>query len=218
MKVYLNKEKTIYLNINKSQGKMTGILALSTDKRLNENCQKLSQDPSLICSKCYVERSLKQYRDLEPCLIHNQQLLTSRLLTQDEVNHLDFLKNTMYFRFESFGDLNNDIQLTNYMNIAKTFKTCNFALWTKHFNLLLTWLKNHKAPKNIRLILSSPKINGSINNMLLDVFKKYHKNTISFNVTSDKKDPNINCGKRKCINCLNCYKKGVANNVLELLK
>ena len=124
----------------------------------------------------------------------------------------------MYFRFESFGDLNNDIQLTNYMNIAKTFKNCNFALWTKHYNLLLTWLKNHKAPKNIRLILSSPKINGSINDMLLDVFKKYHKNTISFNVTSNKKDSNINCGKRKCINCLNCYKKGVANNVLELLK
>lgn len=213
------------INISKHSGKMEGIPSISTNKLTNANCIKMSHIKNSICSHCYVEDTIKRYtfKDgtcrLTNNLEENTQLLTKRLLTNEEIKHIEGLVNRLYVRFEAFGDLNNETQLINYVNIAKHFKNTHFTLWTKQFFLIFNYLKSgKKLSKNMTLVLSSPLLNEEINKSLVDIVKKYHKDTITFTVVDDKTREDINCGGKKCINCLNCYKSGKKKNVIELLK
>lgn len=220
MKVYINNFE--YLNFSKQSGKMEGIPSLSTNKYTNENCIKLmnSKKENIICKHCFVDKVTKRFGDLTPALEHNSQILTKRALTNKEIKRLsEVLGNALIFRFESFGDLNNEIQLINYVNIARAYPKTKFGLFTKHFAIVLNYFKNGlRFPKNITLVLSAPFINEGLNNSFVDIFKKYHSRIITFSVTNDKKNPNINCGKKKCIDCRNCYDAKKPKNVIELLK
>lgn len=219
MKNYINENE--YISITKHGGKMEGIPSISTNKYTNENCIKLmnNHNNNTICKFCFVDKVANQYKTLTNALQNNTGILTTRLLSKNEIARLVDIQNRLYVRFESFGDLNNEIQLLNYCNIAKFYKLTNFALWTKHFNILIKFFKNgHKLPKNLTLVLSAPLINKGLNKLLVEKIKTHHKNTITFEVVSDANTPGINCGGRKCMDCLNCYKPGKKHNVIELLK
>lgn len=222
MKVYFNDFEFINVSINNQGGKMQSIPSISTNKRLNENCKKLcnSSKDNIICKKCYVEKTIEFRKDIEPCLTHNHNILTTRVLNESEIKKLsNSIKNYSIFRFESFGDLNNETQLINYLNIANACKNTKFGLFTKHYKIVLNYFKKgYKMPKNVTLILSSPFIDNTLNNNFIDMFKKYHNRVISFNVISDKQNPSINCGKLKCIDCRNCYDSKKPHDVIELLK
>lgn len=211
-----------YLNVTKHGGKMEGIPSISTNKYTNENCQKLmnSTNQNLICKSCFVDKVARMYKDVEIALQHNSDILTKRILTKEEIK--EFSKafiNNIIVRFESFGDLNNEIQLINYNNIAKACKYTKFALWTKHFSIVREYLKKgNKLASNITLVLSSPFLDRELNKQFVDAFKKYHKRTITFTVTKDKNNPNINCGGRKCLTCRNCYDSKNPKDVIELIK
>lgn len=222
-RIQINSQDTI--NITKHSGKMEGLRSLSTYKNFNENCKRLAQNKLSICSHCYVDKNIKRYSTkegnaLENALVDNHKLLTSRLLTKEEIIRLN-LFNDVYFRFESFGDLNNEIQLRNYVNIAKHYKNTNFALFTKHYNIVYKFVKENKMPNNINLVLSGIFLNNPFNTAIVDYIKKYHKNTITFVVydeeTAEETNTRINCQK-KCNTCLNCYKKGKKFDVVEKLK
>lgn len=222
-RIQINSQDTI--NISKHSGKMEGIKSLSTFKNFNENCKRLAKNPLSICSHCYVDGTIKRYEtkqgnNLEKALVDNHKLLTSRLLTKEEIIRLS-LFNENYFRFESFGDLNNDIQLENFVNIAKYYKNTQFALFTKHYDIVYRYVKNKKMPSNINLVLSGIFLNNPFNTAIVGYIKKYHKNTITFVVydeeTAQETNTRINCQK-KCGTCLNCYKKGKKFDVVEKLK
>ena len=224
-RIQINSQDTI--NISKHSGKMEGIKSLSTFKNFNENCKRLAQNPLSICAHCYVDKTVKRYSTkkngnaLENALIDNHKLLTSRLLTKEEIIRLS-LFNEKYFRFEAFGDLNNEIQLRNYINIAKYYKTTQFALFTKHYNIIAKYLNNGgKISSNVNLVLSGIFLNNYFNTRIVEYIKKLHKNTITFVVYDEKtaQENNIqfNCQK-KCGTCLNCYKKGKKFDVVEKLK
>lgn len=206
--------------IGTPKGKMLGIMSISTSKYDNPNCQKMMQSSKEnICKHCFVDRSVKMYPDFKPSLERNHKALTTRLLTKDDILKFETFKNVKYVRFEAFGDLCNVTHLENYVNIARQYKDTNFALWTKHFKILLEYFKSGKKfPKNLLLVLSSPYLNKELPTPFVDLIKKYNKNTITFTVVNDKKNPNINCGKRRCIDCLNCYKSGKRKDVIELIK
>ena len=220
MRVQINKNE--YISVSGHTGKMEGIPSISTNKFLNENCKAMmsSDNPNCICKYCYVDRVTKRYKDLEPCLTHNQGILAGRILSDDEIRELaKFFMNTTIVRFESFGDLNNVTQLRNYMSLAKACKYTKFALFTKHFKIVMDFFKQgFKMPGNVTLVLSSPFTDYTLNEALVNTFKKYHSRTITFTVTKDKKNAGINCGKRKCIECRNCYDSKVPHNVIELIK
>lgn len=219
MKVYINEFE--YLNFTKHGGKMRGIPSISTNKYTNENCIKLmNSNLNTICKHCFVDKTSAMYKDLTPSLEHNSEILKNRLLTNDEISNLiDVLGNAQIFRFESFGDLNNQNHLINYVNIAKAYPMTKFALFTKHYKIVLMYFKNgFKLPKNITLVLSAPFINKGLNDDFINIYKKYHNRVITFSVTSDKKNPYINCGKRRCIECRNCYDAKKPRDVIELLK
>lgn len=220
MRTQINEKE--YLNITQHSGKMEGVPSISTNKLLNENCRKLmnSKNENCICKHCFVDGVMNRYNNVEQALTHNTNIITKRILTKSEIEKLgrNFL-NTLMVRFESFGDLNNEIQLINYVNLAKFCKRTSFALFTKHFSIVLKYLKaGNKLPKNVTLVLSSPLMNHGLTELLVEKFKNYHDKVITFTVTTDKTNKNINCGKRKCIDCRNCYDSKKPHDVIELIK
>lgn len=185
----------------KHTGKMEGMTSLSTAVTCNKNCQERSKIKDSICSKCYAQRMSKMYKSLDNKLKANTEELTTRIIPAEELP----LINALYFRFEAFGDLNNDIQVINYFNICKKNPGVHFALWTKNPWFIYEAIKaGNKKPKNLVIILSSPFINKVVEisdkyDFIDKVFTVYDKET--------SKTVNINCGSRKCLECGRCYKK-----------
>lgn len=191
-------------------GKMEGMTVITSSMTNNANCQKLAACKGTICQHCYSNRVLSYRPSVRNCYERNGEILKSSIIPKDQ---LPFI-NSQFCRFESHGDLHNETHLENYVNIAKKNPHCQFALWTKQFSIVLDYFKTHKQPKNMNIILSSVMVNQPIN---LEPFKRLGLNVKSFTVYDKEtsKGVEINCGGKKCINCLNCYKKG---NKIEAIR
>lgn len=206
-------------------GKMEGIQSISTSTLLNPNCRKNAAIEGSICSKCYATNMCEMYSGLRDRLARNTAELTSRVIPMEE---LPDTTGQEIFRFESFGDLNNEIQLTNYLNIARKNPGTRFTLWTKMYELVYHYFGDHPSvPENFTLILSSLMINVKLDISWiadlyggtvfrpgqLKVFTVYDKNYID-------KHPElvINCGSRCCNKCRNCYNKNKVVEINEILK
>lgn len=196
MRLHITKEHT---------GKMKGMQSLSTSCKTNLNCAKNALIEGSVCAKCYAQRQMKIYKNLSPCLERNAEIVTSRVLEDNELPII----NAVYFRFESFGDLINTTQVINYFNICKKNPDVHFALWTKN-PFLIKEVADQK-PENLNIILSSLFINdeASIKNLpFIDkIFTVYDKDTIK------EKNIDINCGARSCLECHKCYTK---NNIVQI--
>ena len=185
----------------KHTGKMEGMISVSTSVLANKHCIKRRAVKGSICEKCFAASMMSRYSNLEKCLEKNTEILTKEIIQVSEMPII----NAAFFRFESFGDLNNDIQVINYFNMAKANKHTRFALWTKNpFYIYSAIKKGHNKPRNLVIILSSPFINTVadvpiIYNFVDKVFTVYDRETA--------KNVNINCGARHCLSCLRCYKK-----------
>ena len=219
-KIYLNDKD--YLTITCHQGKMTLIPSLSTNKKLNEHCLKMSKsgNPDCICTHCYVDKTMAMYPRLNESLTNNTNILSGRELTSSELKEIaSFFLNTAIARFESFGDLNNETQLLNYVRIARAARHTKFALYTKQYYIVRKYFESgHRFPDNMTLVLSSPYIDHVLTPELVELFKQYHRRVITFTVTRDKTNPGINCGKRRCVECRNCYDARNPRDVIEYIK
>lgn len=213
----LSNKKTdrYFLKITTHGGKMSGIRSLNTYKLVCDTCTKLKHIKNSICFKCYADKQLTIYKQLAPALIYNTLLLKYTKLTTRQIPVL----NDVYFRFESFSDLQNAQHLENIYKIARMNPRTNFALWTKNISLIL----KYKAPRNVNLILSSVFLNACIlSDASIDSIKRKTGARVVklFTVYDDKHATaaGINCAK-KCLNCLKCYKKSDKTIFInELLK
>jgi hypothetical protein len=188
------------------KGKMKGMNALSTSPHLNPNCQKNSKISNSICEKCYAIKT--PWKNLRNMLANNTKLLTENLLDMGELPVI----NSVYFRFESHGDLNNAIQLRNYINIAKKNPNTRFTLWTKQYLLAEHVFEKYGKPSNFTAIYSSLKINKRI-----DINRFKHADKI-FTVYSKDTKESINCGGKDCMGCLTCYKPTRVKYIKEVIK
>jgi hypothetical protein len=122
----------------------------------------------------------------------------------------------MYFRFESFGDLNNAIQVINYFNICKKNPGVKFALWTKNPDYIAEAIRaGHEKPENLNIVLSSLFLNKERKtrySFIDKVFTVYDPEFIQENKTE------INCGAKNCFSCGLCYEKNGVRNIREKLK
>ena len=197
-------------------GKMEGLQSLSTSVLLNENCKRNREIDGAVCVKCYAARLAAMRTSLDEKLDFNTVLLTTCVLPVETLPVI----NSLYFRFESFGDLNNTIQVVNYFNICKKNPLVNFALWTKNPHIIAQAMNEYKIekPNNINIIYSSLFINQESTG----IFKKYSFIDKVFTVYDPQyiKENNIdiNCGGRHCAGCLNCYKKNDIRIINEKLK
>jgi len=199
----------------KHEGKMTGMMSLSTNCMANPLCEKNHMIAGSICEKCYAQTIMKMRPRLKNACQRNVIPLTEGIIPERE---LPFI-NAAVFRFEAFGELYNENQLQNYVNIAKKNYHCMFALWTKNYDLAYNFFKRYKKPDNLNVILSSIMINQPIDSrhFLLEgisvkTFTVYRADFVEANGIE------INCGARNCLECGLCYKRDSVSEIRELLK
>ena len=204
------KRKKSLINITKHGGKMDGIPSISTSCILNARCQKRVNCDKSVCHNCFAHSYMKFRKELREALERNFNIITKRILTKEEIAALNI--NVCFFRFVSFGDLNNNIQLINYINICKNYKNTRFALWTKNVDILLSVFsqKKYRKPKNLSLVISSPLLNVAFPVSFVEKINKVVHIDVVFTVYSKEFAKNnnivINCGAKHCLSCLQCYK------------
>lgn len=180
-------------------GKMSGLHSISTSVAVNPYCQKRMQNGNSICSYCFANAMMKQYKALNECTTRNAEILTGSVLPDSVLPLIP----SRYFRFESFGDLINENQVINYFNIAKKNPDTFCALWTKNPHIINKVInKGYSKPANLQIVLSSPLVNKPVKSVkygFIDkVFTVYDKQVA--------KSVNINCGARSCLGCGLCYR------------
>lgn len=192
--------------------KMESMVSFSTSNLVNTFCEKMKAIEGSICKRCFANNQLKMQPATAKKLAGNDWIKYDIIKKKD----VPFI-NSAYFRFEAFGELNTMQQLLNYMEIAKYNKHCNFTLFTKRADLLRSF--EGKKPTNFLIMLSSPmidkqvEVDDKLDKLINGVFTVYSKKGV------EDKGVKINCGSKKCIECLLCYKKSRKIRVInELLK
>ncbi len=185
------------VHVSKMTGKLDGFKAISTNTVTNPFCIKMNKaKDNIICSHCYSHTMLKGFRkNCQPSLQRNSDLLSSRVLEQEELP----LILDAFLRFDSHGELINITNLINYVNIAKKNPHCSFGLWTKRKDLINKYFKDNECPPNLILIYSNPKIS----NILSRPPRHFHR-TFN-NVLEHEEVERQNCTGQQCKNCLLCY-------------
>jgi len=199
------------IHISKMSGKLEGLRAISTNTTTNDYCIKQynKKDSKNICTFCYSQEMLRTYRkNMALALQRNSDIIGKKIIHEDG---LPIILDA-FFRFNAHGELINEINLINYINIALKNPHCNFSLWTKRFDIVSKYFKDNKKPKNFILIYSNPKINH-----ILEVVPKYFDKTFN-NVQEDLKKEKQNCSGQKCKDCLLCYKLDSTNTIVEKVK
>lgn len=196
------KERTGIHFTTKHNGKMSGMVSLSTSCLGNKFCHAYSKDPNKVCSKCFAQSQMKMYKNMDSCFQRNADVLTTRILNKNEWP----LLNALYARIEAFGDLQNETQLINYFNLCKRNPNTRFAIWSKNLWIIDNVIKSgYKKPSNLNIVVSSHYLNRVVDVDKYDwvdrVFTVYDKKHIEDN------NIDINCGALSCRNCLKCYKK-----------
>lgn len=196
----------------KHTGKMAGMASISTSVTTNERCAKNAQIKGSICEKCFAAKQMKIFPSMEKPMVENQRILTSEILPPEKlpiINHI-------YFRFESFGDLNNATQVKNYFNICYKNPRVKFALWTKNPDYIAQAIREgYSKPDNLNIVLSSLFVNQERKNpfpFVDKVFTVYDADHI------ESQGIEINCGAKSCFGCGLCYEKNGITVINEKLK
>jgi hypothetical protein len=195
-------------------GKLAGIRSINTSPVDNPFCIKMSKNPNTICSKCYSIRMIESgYRkNCLPAWRRMGEILSSDLLDVSEIRPCK----TDLIRFSSHGELINLTHLENLIQIAKVNSQSVCCLFTKRKDIL-SQLKQD-IPANMLIVYSNPIIDHPL--YTADIPEKADK---VFNVFTKKyaeeNKIDINCGKKRCKDCLYCYTHRFTPNVInELIK
>lgn len=204
-------EKTrLHITKHTDNTKMDLMQSISTNCLCNKRCLERSKNEKTICFHCYGMTSQKRFSGLNKNTSENAEMLKD-IIPMENLPKL----NTLFFRFESFGDLFCKNQVINYFNICKKNPYVNFALWTKNPDFIDKAIKaGHEKPNNLTIVFS-----GYFTDKVNKIPEKYSYFIDKiFNVwTSEKKaaenGKTINCGSLHCIDCGKCYLK---NNIVEI--
>lgn len=216
----LLKRACVYSICENHTGKMQDLKSISTSCKDNKQCALNAAIPGSICENCFSMAMHDMYGDNFYNKLHLNTLLYSVVVLPVDV--LPEIRNVQYFRLESFGDLNNDIQVINYFNIVKknAKNRVRFALWSKNPRFIDQAIKaGHKKPGNINIIFSSLFLNNNGQGIMKKysfIDKVFTVYTLDYLLTHP--EIKINCGSRDCFSCSRCYKKGGDPVVNELLK
>ena len=198
----------------KMNGKMEGLQSLSTSVLENPHCQERRKQGNTICAHCFAASQMKCYKSMVKCFKENTEILTTQLFPVEEMPII----NTLYFRFESFGDLINETQAINYFNICKKNPAVKFALWTKNPWIIERAIKaGNEKPENLQIVLSSPILNKAIEEKAVSKYPFIDKIFTVYD-KEESKNVNINCGAKKCLTCGLCYNKNEVRYINETLK
>jgi len=198
---------TSTIKISKMTGKLENIPAINTNTLTNPFCKRMRKTDS-VCAECYSANMLETFRaSCVPSWESNGVILSDCILPACVLPKV----NAAIFRFSAHGELINENHLINIMAICEKNPFTRFALWTKRTNLVQKVLElGYDIPDNLVMVFSNPQIDK------IQIAPPENFDIV-FNVISDKEDNRINCGSRKCIDCLVCYTNSV-DCVVEALK
>lgn len=206
------------ISIHGNGTKLEDFRSLSTSPLLNPLCVGRHGNKMLICASCYSYTYNKMRKGLREKLARNTAILSSGIIPYELIPVI----NDRYFRIESFGDLQNVIQAINYLNFICKNPETSFGWWTKNPAFIRSALAELgiEKPSNVQVIFSACGLNVEIS--IETVQKAFPFVDKVFTVFDsdyiDKHDIAINCGDRKCAECLNCYKCGGNAQVREKRK
>lgn len=195
---------------------MAGLVSLSTDINSNPLCIARQKKGAAVCSSCFAARMFDdvrgRYRGVNTAFKHNAEILTARILSNDEIPTINPEKYPL-FRFEAYGDLINTTQAINYIKIARKNPRVKFALWSKNPAFAVAAFRIAGKPDNLQFVLSSLKLNtpaaGADRLPFVDrVFTVYDKEPAA----------GINCGARSCFTCRRCYMPRPAGAPVEYVR
>ena len=208
------------LIISAPQGKMSDVMCLTTSPYDNARCLARSKNCDMICNKCFSLKGLSFKKNVRNTYHSNSDILSNRELTDLELNEISYLikfYDIRYFRFESHGDLLNELHYINYVKVAKNNPGVNFALWSKNFDIIekVEKIGVYKHPDNMQLVQSSVYLNDfelNSSNLADKVFTVFDKDFIN------NHNLEINCGAKNCSACGLCYEKNNIKYINERLK
>ena len=186
------------ININHLTMEMYGKMEFfGSFNALNDNfCKKMRKIKGSICQNCYSEKFMKFRPMAKNKFAKNSEVISKELLVINDFPRI----NMIYFRFNAFGELINSIHFLNLCTFAKANPKVTFVLWTKRMKIVDMNIK--EKPDNMIIIYSSLKMN------IINVKKPKNADKVFTVYTEEfakEHNININCGGKKCINCLNCY-------------
>jgi len=200
--------------------KMSGMISYSTSVECNRFCLARMHCNHAVCKHCFAYRQLGIYADQRKKLKRAHAIATRCEWSIADIPFIDY-KMFPYFRLESFGDINNTIQVNNYNILADTLGKLygiKTTLWTKNPGIIQKAINDGmQLSEYLTIGLSSLELNKPE----IDKTKKYSFIRFLFTVYDEnyisEHNININCGGRHCLSCLNCYELAANSNELILI-
>lgn len=197
-------------------GKMEGVPSISTNCLENPICLARMQNNESVCAHCFAAITESRYKDLREHTTYNYHLLTTELIPRELLPRFNFTVSMV--RIESFGDLANELQALNYLNIIAANPHVHFGWWTKNPWFIADALKQFgKKPDNVQIVFSESKLNGSG-----EFPEEYDFIDKTFTVYDKEYEAEhgikINCGGNACASCGTCYFDKFTQYIREELK
>lgn len=196
----------LHQTIPSKTGKLEDIPSLNTSVLNNSFCSKMRNTES-VCKKCYAATMEKMYANLHIAIAKNDDILSKKDLLPQQIP----TTNSLYYRFNAFGELINEQHLHNFNLISLNNPKTTFTLWTKRKDIIARYYKTHDIPNNFLLVFSSTVV-GKIEKL-----PKYFNKVFTAHSKKQAVDTNINCFG-KCKDCLLCYTKNDITFINEILK
>ena len=193
--------------VNHNANKLQGISSISSSVHDNCFCKARQALKNCICKFCYAYNQQSYQTGLKEHNILNGIILRNILIPVKFFKVLPIL--FPYLRIESFGDVANVIQARNYIRIIKAFPGKRCAIWSKNIMIWKKAFDLEGKPKNTTYVHSSSELNKPDN---IDKEKYSFVDHVFTVYTADyikKHNIIINCGGKKCLECIiakkNCY-------------
>jgi len=233
-------------------GKMKNIPSVSTSCKNNPFCAARYGDGMskkdfmasiergehpLICKRCFAMMALSYKLGLIKNLNENSDVLANRLLDTEELFKLAFelteaseLNNSPLLRLESFGDIANETQATNYIKLSFAVTVLSggnirIAWWTKNWRILVNaWRETDEVIRkhlreSLNIVLSSPHIGIEVSEEDVRWVESELGMPVTVFTVDGKESERTNCGARDCFGCQRCYtKKAETEYVYEVVK
>lgn len=185
-------ENTLKVSISKGNRKMGEIPSVSLPPVITcKHCETCAR-------KCYAAKLARIYKTTREAWQRNYKILCEdRNAYFLQVEAAAMISG--YFRFHVSGDIVDIDYLNRMCKTARKCKNTRFLAFTKNYEDVNAYFKNHKKPRNLQIIFSLPFTGAKIEN-------PHNLPTAAVIIKGSTPDPNYKiCGG----NCSECACRGV---------
>jgi len=201
------------------RGKMIGFQSLNTSPMGNPFCDRMSENPENICSRCYSRKSIQSFHH-DGRWIDNGNILKQHYF--EEHMYPKFSASIRYFRYNAHGELINANHFWHLCSIAYDNPDITFLLWSKRKGIVKRAQEyidndgdNGCVPTNMKIVYSDPKINSLSTEIPFGFDLKFTVFTKEF---AKENNIDINCAGKKCMECLICYTDSGITLINEIVR